>query len=412
LTGLQALSDYYAQLLAQRENLPYEMDGIVFKVDDRAQQEALGFVARAPRWAIAHKFPAQEENTTLEAVDFQVGRTGVITPVARLKPVNVGGVMVSNATLHNQDEIARLDLRIGDQVVIYRAGDVIPKVVRVIAEERPQGAPKIVFPTQCPACGSALEREEQQAAVRCTGGLVCSAQIRQAIKHFASRRAMDIDGLGDKLVDQLVDAGFVEHIADLYRLDVERVSGLPRMGLKSAENLLAALEKSKSTTFGRFLFSLGMREVGEATANTLATHFRTLEALMQATEEALQEVPDVGPVVAAHIVAFFANAHQCAVVEDLLGLGVHWPKPKAAPKDSSHPLAGKTVVLTGTLTALTRQEAKAQLEALGAKVSGSVSAKTDVVFAGEKAGSKRAKAEALGVTVAEEAELLKYLGQN
>lgn len=409
LTGLDALTQYYDALATKRNDLPYEIDGIVFKVNDRQQQLDLGFVARAPRWAIAHKFPAQEETTTLEAVDFQVGRTGVITPVARLTPVNVGGVVVSNATLHNQDEIARLDLRIGDRVVVYRAGDVIPKVVKVIESERPKGARKIKFPSECPACGSELAREDDQAAVRCTGGLICSAQIRQAIKHFASRRAMDIDGLGDKLVDQLVDTEAVAHIADLFRLDVAGVSDLPRMGKKSAENLLAALEKSKKTTLGRFLFALGMREVGEATANTLASHFRSLEALMAASEEDLQAVPDVGPVVAAHISAFFANTHHQSVVQDLIELGVHWPTPKAPQADSSHPLAGKTVVLTGTLTQLTRQEAKAQLEALGAKVSGSVSAKTDIVFAGEKAGSKRTKAESLGVAVEDESQLLIHL---
>lgn len=410
LTGLAELVAYHSTLAAMRADLPYEIDGIVFKVNNRQQQLDLGFVARAPRWAIAHKFPAQEEITTLEAVDFQVGRTGVITPVARLKPVNVGGVVVSNATLHNQDEIARLDLRIGDRVVIYRAGDVIPKVVKVITEDRPKGARKIKFPTTCPACGSPVERAAEQAAVRCSGGLVCSAQVRQAIKHFASRRAMDIDGLGDKLIDQLVDAGEVAHIADLFRLSVSRVSALPRMGKKSAENLMAAIEKSKETTFGRFLFALGMREVGEATANTLASHFREIEALMGATEEALQAVPDVGPVVAAHIVAFFENPHNLDVVKDLLALGVHWPTPKAKKAESSHPLSGKTLVLTGTLSVLTRQEAKARLEALGAKVSGSVSAKTDIVFAGDKAGSKRAKAEALGVRVEDETALLEYLG--
>lgn len=411
LTGLAALAQYHSAVATKRNALPYEIDGVVFKVDDRQQQLDLGFVARAPRWAVAHKFPAQEEITTLEAVDFQVGRTGVITPVARLTPVNVGGVVVSNATLHNQDEIARLDLRIGDRVVIYRAGDVIPKVVKVIESERPKDARQIQFPTTCPACGSELAREDDQAAVRCTGGLICSAQIRQAIKHFASRRAMDIDGLGDKLVDQLVDTGAIKHIADLYRLEVEGVSALPRMGKKSAENLLAALEKSKKTTLGRFLFALGMREVGEATANTLATHFKSLEALMAAKEAQLQAVPDVGPVVAAHICAFFGNEHHQSVVQDLMDLGVHWPVPKVPSANASHPLTGKTVVLTGTLTQLTRQEAKAQLEALGAKVSGSVSAKTDIVFAGEKAGSKRTKAESLGVAVEDEAQLLDYLSQ-
>lgn len=410
LVGLDQLTQYYEQLASTRADLPYEIDGVVFKVDDREQQLTLGFVARAPRWAIAHKFPAQEETTVLEAVDFQVGRTGVITPVARLAPVNVGGVMVSNATLHNQDEIARLDLRIGDRVVVYRAGDVIPKVVKAIVSERPKGAPKIVFPTACPACDSPLEREAQQAAVRCTGGLVCSAQIRQAIKHFASRRAMDIDGLGDKLVDQLVDVGYVKHIADLFELDAGRLCQLERMGKKSAENLLAALENCKKTTLGRFLFALGVREVGEATANALAAHFRDLDAIMAASEEAMQAVPDVGPVVAAHIVAFFENPHNQAVVASLIKLGVRWPKPEAPSRNLNHPLAGKTVVLTGTLTQLTRDEAKAQLEALGAKVAGSVSAKTDIVFAGEKAGSKRAKAESLGVTIESEDQLLAHLG--
>ncbi|MEJ2680545.1 MAG: NAD-dependent DNA ligase LigA [Gammaproteobacteria bacterium] len=411
LTGLPALEQYYDELAKRRAQLPYEIDGVVFKIDSCAEQNTLGFVSRAPRWAIARKFPAQEEHTILEGVDFQVGRTGSITPVARLKPVSVGGVVVRNATLHNEDEIRRLDLRIGDRVVIYRAGDVIPKVVKVIQDARPAGAQRIIFPKNCPVCDSPLERESDQAVIRCSGGLACAAQIREAIKHFASRRAMDIEGLGEKLVDQLVNLGYVAHVADLYRLDEATLSALPRMGQKSAQNVLAALEKSKRTTLARFLFALGLREVGEATAAALASHFGSLNALRVADEAALLSVPDVGPVVAKHVLAFFANEHHCEVIDELLSVGVSWPAPSSERLNANahHPLRGKIVVLTGTLTTMTREEAKARLKAIGAKVTGSVSAKTDVVFAGDQAGSKRAKAEALGVLIESEAQLVTYL---
>lgn len=413
--GVAGCLDYYRDIGGRRAQLPYEIDGVVYKVNSLDLQQILGFVSRAPRWAIAHKFPAQEELTRVLDVEFQVGRTGAITPVARLEPVFVGGVTVSNATLHNMDEVQRKDVRTGDTVIVRRAGDVIPEVVSVIKERRPADAKLVVMPDHCPVCGSPVVREEGEAVARCSGGLFCPAQRREAIRHFASRRAMNIDGLGEKLIDQLISAGLVEHVDDLYRLRVEDVAGLKRMGEKSAKNLIDALEKSKSTTFPRFIYALGIREVGEATAKALASHFLSLERLMSASEEALQEVPDVGPVVARYLHAFFDNSdgsnHNLKVIQGLLGAGVHWPEEKPVTVDTL-PLSGQTVVLTGTLSQMKRSEAKERLEALGAKVSGSVSSKTSAVFAGEKAGSKLDKARALGVPVYDEQGLLDFLQQH
>lgn len=401
---------YYEGLLARRDALAYDIDGIVFKVDSLAQQAELGFVSRAPRWAIAHKFPAQEEITLLRDVEFQVGRTGAVTPVAKLEPVFVGGVTVSNASLHNFDEIARLGVMVGDYVVVRRAGDVIPQIVQVVLERRPENTVDIIAPTRCPVCESALERAPGEAVLRCSGGLVCGAQRKEAIKHFASRKAMDIDGLGDKLVEQFVDAGLIETVADLYLLAVEQIANLERMGQKSAENLIAALEKSRATTLPRFLYSLGIREVGEATALNLARHFGGLPELMTATEEMLIEVEDVGPIVASHIHAFFASEFNRDVVQQLCDRGVNWPA--AQKQGGEQPLAGQTWVLTGNLESMTRSEAKEKLQALGAKVAGSVSAKTDCVAAGASAGSKLAKAEALGVKVIDEQGLLDVFARN
>lgn len=408
--GIESCLVFYRRIAEQREALPYDIDGVVYKVDNLAQQQVLGFVSRAPRWAIAHKFPAQEAITQLLGIDVQVGRTGALTPVARLAPVEVGGVTVTNATLHNQDEIERMDVRVGDTVVVYRAGDVIPKVASVVLSQRPKHTHRFEMPRQCPECGSDVEREEGEAIMRCSGGLFCPAQRKQAIKHFASRRAMDIEGLGDKLVDQLVDAGLVENPADLYQLSLETVAGLERMAEKSAQNLLDALEKSKSTTLARFLFALGIREVGETTALSLANHYRTLDAIMQADEEDLQTVPDVGPIVAAHVVTFFKQPHNREVIKQLIakGKGVHWPAIEMVEPEAL-PLAGKTIVLTGTLSRMSRTEAKQQLQKLGAKVAGSVSKKTDLVIAGEAAGSKLEKAESLGVETMDEQAFLDWL---
>jgi DNA ligase (NAD+) len=409
--GIEACDDYYEALAARRKSLPYDIDGIVFKVNDLALQQRLGFVSRAPRWAIARKFPAQEEMTRLLDVEFQVGRTGAITPVARLEPVFVGGVTVSNATLHNSDEIERLGVQIGDSVIVRRAGDVIPQVVSVVMERRPVDARPVVFPTRCPVCGSAVEREEGEAALRCMGGLVCAAQQKAAIRHFASRRALDIEGLGDKLVDQLVDEGLLENVAGLYTLERERLLGLERMGEKSADNLLAALERSKQTTLPRFIFALGIREVGEATALSLARHFGGWEALSVAREEQLLEVDDVGPVVADHLVQFFDSASGMAVVGALREAGVNWPDLELAPVEDL-PLAGQTWVVTGKLEALGRNDAKGHLQALGAKVAGSVSARTSCVVAGPGAGSKLARAGELGVEVLDEQAFLVLLKKN
>lgn len=406
--NLQECIDYYHYLAARRDQLPYDIDGIVFKVNDFALQQRLGFVAKAPRWAVAHKFPAQEEMTELLGVDFQVGRTGAITPVARLKPVFVGGVTVSNATLHNADEIDRLSLKIGDTVVVRRAGDVIPQVVSVVHERRPADAVSIVFPIVCPVCGSAIEKEESEAVARCSGGMFCPAQNKQAIKHFASRKAMDIEGLGDKLVDQLVDAGLLATVADIYSLQVESLAGLDRMGEKSARKLLMAIDKSRSTTLPRFLFALGIREVGEATALALAKAFGDIQTLMVADESALLCVEDIGPVVARHILHFFANERNRAVIERLLAAGVHWPAVEVI-SAAELPLQGLTIVLTGNLESMGRIEAKERLLALGARVAGSVSARTDLVIAGADAGSKLAKAESLGIRILDERGFLDLL---
>lgn len=405
--GVVASLAYIEQIGEKRDALPYDIDGVVFKVDNLQLQQRLGFVSRAPRWAVAHKFPAQQEMTVIEDIEIQVGRTGALTPVARLKPVFVGGVTVSNATLHNQDEIDRKDVRIGDTVIIRRAGDVIPEVVQIVPSKRPEQTSPFVIPMQCPVCGSVAERVADEAVVRCTGGLLCPAQRKEAIKHFASRKAMDIDGLGDKLVEQLVDAELIDDPADLFSLTVEQLSALERMGDKSAENLVNALAAAKETQFARFLYALGIREVGEATARALAMHFLGLEALQRADESALVEIEDVGPVVAHHIVTFFEQSHNRDVIDRLLAAGVNWPMEEAIAVDSM--VTGKTVVLTGTLENLSRSEAKEKLLGLGAKVAGSVSKNTDYVVAGRDAGSKLTKAEKLGVAVVDEATLVEWI---
>jgi DNA ligase (NAD+) len=408
--GIAECISYYQQLEQLRDQLHYDIDGIVFKVNVLNLQQQLGFVSRAPRWAIAYKFPAQEEITQLLGVEFQVGRTGAVTPVARLKPVFVGGVTVSNATLHNGDEIERLGVRIGDAVVIRRAGDVIPKVVQVVLSRRPEGAQAIVFPSQCPVCETAVIRSEGEAVARCSGGLYCAAQRKQAIKHFASRRAFDVEGLGDKLVEMLVDKQLINSVADLFHLEKTAVSGLERMGEKSAQNLLDALAKSKSTTLARFIYALGIREVGEATAQHLASHFGSLEALMQAPHDTLLTVADVGPIVANHIQIFFQQPHNQEIISALLAEGINWPQQVANVDEAVQlPLAGQTWVLTGALEELTRDQAKQRLMAQGAKVSGSVSAKTHCVVAGASAGSKLAKAQTLEIKVIDEAALLVLL---
>jgi DNA ligase (NAD+) len=408
-TGAVGLLEYYRLLLEKRAALPYDVDGVVYKVNRVADQQRLGFVSRAPRFAIAHKFPAEEAETEIVAIEVQVGRTGALTPVARLKPVFVGGVTVTNATLHNEDEVHRKDVRVGDTVVVRRAGDVIPEVLRVLPAKRHPHAPVYHLPRKCPACGSAVIRLPDEAVARCSGGLVCPAQRKQALWHFASRRAMDIDGLGEKLIDQLVDADIVHGPAELYGLGLEELSGLERMGEKSAQNLLAALEKSKQTTLRRFIYALGIRNVGEATAKDLAAHFGTLDALMAADEAALQEVPDVGPIVAESIRRFFAEQHNVQAVDALRRAGVSWPEAPTS-RRARGPFAGKSFVLTGTLSGTTREEATAQIEARGGKVSGSVSGKTDYVVAGADPGSKLAKAERLGLTILDEAAFRKLLG--
>ena len=407
-TGAKGCQAYYEHILQQRDSLPYDIDGVVFKVDTIALQEALGFVARAPRWAIAQKFPAQEEMTRLLDVEFQVGRTGAITPVARLEPVFVGGVTVSNATLHNQDEIDRLGVKVGDTVVIRRAGDVIPQVVSVVAAKRPEDARDIVFPLVCPVCDSHVEKLEDEAVARCTGGLICGAQRKQALKHFASRKAMDIDGLGDKLIEQLVDADLLKTPVDIFHLTLPELVQLERMGEKSAVNLLNAIEASKQTTLAKFLYSLGIREVGEATAQNLAMHFTNLDAIQAADIEALQSVPDVGIIVAQHIANFFAEEHNLDVLKGLIEAGIQWPAIEA-PNVDEQVLQGKTAVVTGTLSEMSRSDVKALLQQAGAKVAGSVSAKTDFLVAGEKAGSQLAKAQDLGVEVWDEARLMAFL---
>ena len=408
--GAEAALAYYQDILNRRSSLAYEIDGVVIKVADLAQQQALGFVARAPRWAIAFKFPAQEMLTTLLDVEFQVGRTGAITPVARLEPVQVGGVTVSNATLHNQDEIDRLGIKIGDSVIVRRAGDVIPQIVSVVLEQRPAEVRDIVFPQHCPVCGSAVERVSGEAVARCSGGLFCGAQLKESIKHFVARKAMDIDGLGDKLVEQLVEQQLIASPAGIYQLDMAALVGLERMAEKSALKLLAAIEQSKTTTLPRFIYALGIREVGEATALNLANHFTTLDALQSASLEQLLAVADVGTVVAEHIKGFFSEQHNQTVIASLLAAGIHWPD-IAQLEVTEQPLAGQTIVLTGTLSAMGRDDAKAALQRLGAKVSGSVSAKTHAVIAGENAGSKLAKANELNVPVWDEARMLALFEQ-
>ena len=406
--GAEGCLDYYRQIGARRASLAYQIDGVVYKVDELAAQTTLGFVARAPRWAVAHKFPAEEALTRLRDVEFQVGRTGALTPVARLEPVFVGGVTVSNATLHNMDEVLRKDVRIGDTVVVRRAGDVIPEVARVMLGRRPADARSIVMPAACPVCASPVQREGDEAVARCTGGYRCSAQRKERLRHFASRRALDIEGLGEKLVEQLVDAGLAQSPADLFMLSRQSLAELDRMGEKSADNLLRAIERAKSTTFARFLFALGIRDVGEATAANLATHFGSLEALMQADLHRVQQAPDVGPVIAARVVEFFADPANRVVLERLQVAGVNWPAPRVIAADGA-PLAGLTFVLTGTLESMAREAAEDALRALGAKASGSVSAKTSYLIAGRDAGSKLRKASDLGVPILDEAALQRIL---
>ncbi|MDE9544110.1 NAD-dependent DNA ligase LigA [Xenorhabdus bovienii] len=411
--GTQQVIDFYHNIEQQRPILGFDIDGVVIKVDSLELQETLGFVAKAPRWATAFKFAAQEQMTIVRDVEFQVGRTGAITPVARLEPVQVAGVIVSNATLHNADEIERLGLRIGDTVVIRRAGDVIPKVVGVVQDKRPAESQEVIFPEYCPVCRSDIERIEGESVARCTGGLFCGAQRKEALKHFVSRRAMDVDGMGEKIIEQLVDKEYVKTPADLFRLTAGKLTGLERMGPKSAQNTIDALEKSKKTTFARFIYSLGIREVGEATAANLVSHFVTLEKLRAADTEALIAVQDVGGVVASHVVNFFNEPHNQTVIDDLIdNIGIHWESVETLQSDTvGNSFAGKIVVLTGSLNRLSRDEAKDKLTALGAKVTGSVSKKTDLVIAGEAAGSKLAKATELGIEVIDEEEMLRLLGE-
>jgi DNA ligase (NAD+) len=406
VSGIEGLIAYHDRLLSRRASLGYQIDGVVYKVDDIEQQRRLGFVARAPRWAVAHKFPAEEELTVVRDIEWQVGRTGALTPVARLEPVFVGGVTVSNATLHNIDELHRKDVRVGDTVIVRRAGDVIPEVVSVVPQRRPKGTHVVGLPKRCPVCGSDVEREEGAAIARCTAGLYCAAQRKQSLLHFASRRAMDVDGLGERLVDQLVDGGLVKSAADLYSLKAEQLAGLERMGEKSAANLVQALQASKETTLARFLYAIGIREVGEATAQALAEHFGSLDALMDARVEDIEEVPDVGPVVAGHVRSFFDQKHNRQVIADLIGRGVKWPAARRAAKEAQ-PLAGKTFVVTGTLSRMSRDEAHERIRALGGRASGSVSAKTDFLVVGSDPGSKLRKAESLGVQVLDEEQFLR-----
>jgi DNA ligase (NAD+) len=408
VSGIAACEDYYNQMAQRRDDLTYDIDGIVYKVNELKLQQRLGFVAKAPRWAIARKFPAQEEITRLLDVEFQVGRTGAITPVARLEPVFVGGVTVSNATLHNADEINRLGICIGDSVIIRRAGDVIPQIAKVVLERRPEDAQEIVFPEHCPVCQSPVKRAEGEAVARCSGGFFCGAQIKQAIKHFASRKAMDIDGLGDKLVDLLVDQEVIFSVADLYEVKMHQLISLERMAEKSAANLLSAIEASKQTSLAKFLYSLGIREVGETTAQTLANNFGSLESVMAASNEQLLEVDEIGPIVAGHIVDFFRNPDNLSIVEALRDTGVSWPDIDQQAQ-ASQPLKGQTWVLTGSLELMSRAEAKDRLQILGAKVAGSVSAKTSQVVAGPGAGSKLTKADALQIPVMDEAEFIEFL---
>jgi len=409
--NIQEAMDFYRLIGEKRDALAYDIDGIVFKVNSRQLQETLGFISRAPRWAIAYKFPAQEESTTLLDVEFQVGRTGAVTPVARLQPVFVGGVTVSNATLHNRDEINRLGIKIGDTVIVRRAGDVIPQIVQVVESKRPANARDILFPEHCPVCNSLVETVADEAVARCSGGLVCAAQRKEAIKHFASRKAMNVEGLGDKLVEQLVDMGLANNLADIYTLTRDQLAALDRMGEKSADNIKAALEHSKKTTLAKFIYALGIREVGESTARNFANYFGSLEAMAAADQEALQLVPDVGPVVAHFVSEFFEQESNRNAVGALRAAGIHWTNIEVASPEAL-PLNGLTYVLTGTLETLSRDDAKAHLLALGAKVAGSVSVKTDYVVAGPGAGSKLAKAEELGLKVMDEAGLLELLREH
>ncbi len=411
VTGVKGLLDYYRALGAKRDTLPYEIDGVVYKVNDLAAQDELGFVSRAPRFAVAHKYPAQEMMTEVLAIDVQVGRTGAITPVARLKPVFVGGVTVTNATLHNEDEVRRKDVHIGDFVIVRRAGDVIPEVMSVVKDKRPSAVQPFVMPTHCPVCGSHIIKLPDEAVARCSGGLFCPAQRKQALLHFASRRALDIEGLGDKLVEQLVDSGLVHTPADIYKLGVLSLVNLERMAEKSAANVLAAIEHSKHTTLARFIYALGIRNVGEATAKELARHFGRLDALIGADEAQLLEVVDVGPIVAQSIVQFFAELHNLEVIAQLRAVGMTWPEGKGRQDARQSTLSGKSFVLTGTLPHLSRDEAKGKIEALGGKVVGSVSKKTDYVVVGADAGSKLAKAEELGVALLDEDGLVALLQQ-
>jgi DNA ligase (NAD+) len=410
LDNADLVDTFYQHILSNRDALSYEIDGTVFKVDDISLQQKLGFVARAPRWATAYKFPAQEELTILEDVEFQVGRTGAITPVARLKPIFVGGVTVSNATLHNEDEIERLGIQIKDTVIIRRAGDVIPQIVSVVLAKRPQDAALIEFPKCCPVCQSPVLKAEGEAVLRCTGGLFCGAQRKEAIKHFSSRKALDIDGLGDKLVEQLVDEALIKTPADLFKLTELDVSIMDRMGQKSAQNLIKSLEKAKVTTLPKFIYALGIREVGETTAANLAHYFLTFDAIKLADEETLKKVPDVGDIVAKNIINFFAQAHNVDVISELENL-MSWPEIVAKDADQQ-PLLDTTFVITGTLSQMGRNEAKAALQSLGAKVSGSISAKTHYLVAGEKAGSKLTKAQDLGIEILTEDELIKLLAEH
>ena len=407
--GVEGCINYYHQMLAQRDALPFDIDGIVYKVSRIDWQQSLGFTAKAPRWALAHKLPAQEEITILEKIEIQVGRTGAITPVARLKPVFVGGVTVSNATLHNKDEIHRLDVREGDSVVVRRAGDVIPEILSVIVDRRPDGTTAFQFPTECPVCQSDIVYEREGVIARCSGGLTCDAQRKENIKHFASRKAMDIEGLGDKIVDQLLDQKLIKDISDIFCLTVEEVAGLERMATKSATNLIDAIEKSKDTTLDRFLFSLGIPQVGETTAQTLAETLGDLDQIMAANEERFVQVPDVGPVVAESLQVFFAQPNNQEIIQKLLDAGIRWPTPEIQVGVDDSPFNGKTVVLTGTMS-IARSEAKKMLQTQGAKVTGSVSKNTDYLIAGADAGSKYDKAEQLGVNILDENTFLDMIG--
>jgi DNA ligase (NAD+) len=406
--GVEGCLEYYRNINAYRDELPYDIDGVVYKVDDFELQARLGFVTRAPRWAIARKFPAQEQTTTVISIEWQVGRTGAVTPVARLEPVFVGGVTVSNATLHNFDELRRKDVRPGDSVIIRRAGDVIPEIVSVIVKKRPKGAKKVKLPGQCPVCGAEILRVEDEAIARCSGGFTCSAQRKEAIKHFAARRALDIEGLGSKLIDQLVDSGLVESPSDLFALTSAQLIDLERMGEKSATKLLESLEHSKDTTLDRFLYAIGIREVGEATSLALAKYFGELAPIREATQEELESVNDIGPIVAEHIYSFFRQPHHKALIEKLIKQGIHWP-PMKDREIRETPFTGKSIVLTGTLQAMTRADAKSRIQALGGKVTGSVTKNTSLVIYGENAGSKLQKARNSGIQVADENELLSML---